>query len=32
MKSWRRFTPQLLSLVHGDLTFQNVMLRGDGDI
>lgn len=26
-----KFTPQFLSLVHGDLTFQNVMVRADGD-
>ena len=25
-----KFTPQFLSLVHGDLTFQNVMLGSDG--
>jgi hypothetical protein len=27
-----KFVPQFLSLVHGDLTFQNVMVRADGDI
>lgn len=26
-----KFRPQFLSLVHGDLTFQNIMVRGDGD-
>jgi fructosamine-3-kinase len=27
-----KLTPQFLSLVHGDLTFQNIMTRADGDI
>src|ERR1700761_5994407 len=28
----QKFLPRLLSLVHGDLTFQNVMVRSDGDV
>jgi hypothetical protein len=27
-----KFTPRFLSLVHGDLTFQNIMVRGDGAV